>query len=694
MTLKTLEANNISHCIASVLFPISILIVRYWKHHNLHLKAHRFIQLVGGISASAFGSAAISTVVATQTPHACDSFVWKIAYICWIAIILNCFLICELWWHFEALVCRFLCIKYETVTDKNLMRTSDEDYVKLPEFTWEEINERVQRGAYLVVCDGLVVDIRSFFDSHPEALLIPKDIDYKNYTSVIAKHINHLQGKQKPRRRLTVAKFIDNINVKFYSREPLAQHAHSRLAIQKMMSMVIGRVYEKVNEKGHLTPKSSYQYLENNPPVEIDTISIKFHRYRLTSKKMINANIEYPVMKFTFSKIHQVEKDVYAEKFLPGHYIEVQSRVNGQIVIRSYTPLEGSLSKSFTIYVKIYPRGLFSQHLNEQLIGCEIQARGPFDAYDRGRAYLSPTLTEPLSSRQRLTGMLPTKKSSLLNPDSPDGCWDELYMIAGGTGITPMLQLIKYHLERSMKQKNDINENVNYKRMHLLFGNRKIEDVIDGILLEDLVLSSQGQLTITYCLSEPPPDWDGLQGRIKKQIIQDWMNMTQGIFLQSPNKSQINILHNHSIRRAVKNEHSWSHSPTLKPQPPFMRSHDVSPTLMPQPPFMQSHEISPLLQYKSSSVHTLSRESSAPLTQLDNQKYENHINDMGPYPESEASTKKSRALSIDPDLANSEISDNLMQGKVIVSGPSGMLVTVEQELLEMGFNEEEMIILY
>ncbi|CAG8760769.1 13210_t:CDS:2, partial [Dentiscutata heterogama] len=40
-------------------------------------------------------------------------------------------------------------------------------YVKLPEFTWEEINERVQRGAYLVVCDGLVVDIRNFYNSHP-----------------------------------------------------------------------------------------------------------------------------------------------------------------------------------------------------------------------------------------------------------------------------------------------------------------------------------------------------------------------------------------------------------------------------------------------------------------------------------------------------------------------------------------------
>ncbi|CAG8559649.1 8208_t:CDS:2 [Cetraspora pellucida] len=554
----------------------------------------------------------------------------------------------ELWWHFEAAFSRFFCIKYETVVDKNLMLThiGYDDYVKLPNFTWEEINERVQHGAYLVVCEGLVVDIRSFYDSHPggskvllpaigtditndfynthenkivevtdssEALSIPKDITSKKYSSVLAKHVNHLQGKPKPRSKMTAAKFVDNINVNFYSREPLAQHAHSRFAIQKMTSMVIGKVNEKMSEKGK---------------------NIKFHRYRLTSKKMINANVEYPVMKFTFSNIHQVNKDIYSEKFLPGHYIEVQSRVNGQIVIRSYIPLEGSLSKSFTIYVKIYPMGLFSQYLNEQLIGYEIQARGPFDVCDR--AYLAPTLAESLNSRlsilpsikplipySKLTGMSSTAKTSLLNPDSPDGCWDELYMIAGGTGITPMLQ-------RSMTQESNTNEYAKHKRMHLLFGNRKIEDVIDGIFLEDLALSSQGQLTVTYCLSEPPSNWDGLQGRINKQMIQDWMNMMRGVFIRSPNKSQKSILHSHSIRHDA-NEHNWSHSPTLKPQSLYL--------------------------------------------------------------EPKASTKES-TLNIDLDLANSEKSDNLIQGKIIVSGPSSMLAAVEQDLLEIGFNEQNMIILY
>ncbi|CAG8704822.1 10474_t:CDS:10, partial [Dentiscutata erythropus] len=736
-----------------LLFPISILIVRYLKHHNLHLKAHRFLQVVGGISASAFGAAAISTVMQTQTPHAWaglvvyilsfaelglglvamwgqtsvvsvnkelipiafltasnDSLGWKIAYCCWIALVIAIFLTLDLWWRLEGAFDQFFCIKYKPLAEKTMAHAhiKYEDYAKLPEFTWEEINERVQRGAYLVVCDGLVVDIRNFYSSHPdfykahadkivediessEALLIPKDTTSRNYySSVLAKHMDHLRGRSTPRGRWSIAKFIDNLNVKYYSREPLAQHAHSKFAIQKMASMVIGKINEKMNEKTLLISGdgSSYQKVERKS-AEIDTNSIKFHRYKLTSKKMVNANVKYPVMCFTFSKVHQDEKDVYTGKILPGHYIQVKSTVNGQIVIRSYTPLEGSLSKSFIIYVKIYPRGLFSQYLNEQLIGYELQARGPFDVCDRDRSYL---LTEPLSSTiifsptklgntyTRHTGVLSTAKTSLLNPDSPDGCWDELYMIAGGTGITPMLQLIKYYLEQSMKDTNKYNNYATHRRMHLLFGNRKIEDVIDGELLEDIAISSRGQLTVTYCLSEPPSDWGGLQGKIDKQTIQEWMNLMRSVFLLTPSKPQMKILASHSIRRKV-NAQSQSSSPTLELQSPYIQPH-------------YEEALSPILQYRSESTLPLSIESKTSIIQPDSQKYEECIIDAESNLRPELLTKKSRLLAIDPDLANSEESYGLLQGKIIVSGPSGMLSTVEQALLEMGFNEQNINILY
>ncbi|CAG8745603.1 5557_t:CDS:2, partial [Dentiscutata heterogama] len=268
----------------------------------------------------------------------------------------------------------------------------------------------------------------------------------------------------------------------------------------------------------------------------------------------------------------------------------------------------------------------------------------------QGTIIFSPT--KLCNTYTRLTG-----KTSLLNPDSPDGCWDELYMIAGGTGITPMLQLIKYYLEQSMKQKNDTNKNVAYKRMHLLFGNRKIEDVIDGELLEDIAISSRGQLTVTYCLSEPPSDWGGLQGRIDKQTIQEWMNLMQSVFLSTPSKSQMKILESHSIRRKVIAQ-SQSSSPTLEPQSPYMQPH-------------YEEALSPILQYRSESTLPLSKESKTSIIQPDDsQKYEECIIDAESNLKPELSTKKSRLLTIDPDLANSGESYDLLQGKIIVSGPS------------------------
>ncbi|CAJ0846374.1 7327_t:CDS:10 [Entrophospora sp. SA101] len=44
----------------SVLFPISIFIVRFFKHTNNYLKIHRTIQLLGGISIGSFGAAALA----------------------------------------------------------------------------------------------------------------------------------------------------------------------------------------------------------------------------------------------------------------------------------------------------------------------------------------------------------------------------------------------------------------------------------------------------------------------------------------------------------------------------------------------------------------------------------------------------------------------------------------------------------
>ncbi|RIA97146.1 hypothetical protein C1645_305723 [Glomus cerebriforme] len=109
----------------------------------------------------------------------------------------------------------------------------------------------------------------------------------------------------------------------------------------------------------------------------------------------------------------------------------------------------------------------------------------------------------------------PEDKSSLLNPDSNDGCWDILFMICGGTGITPMIQLIEYHIEKGKRR------NI---KLFLLFANNSESDIIlypNG--LNELMSRSDGKLQISFALSHPPSGWSHYQ-RLNYDVIFDWMS--------------------------------------------------------------------------------------------------------------------------------------------------------------------------
>jgi hypothetical protein len=164
-----------------------------------------------------------------------------------------------------------------------------------------------------------------------------------------------------------VAKTIDKINLKYFSKFPLAIHSHSIFATKKMLDLVIGKINEKYFINDQMNNSSSLfesKNVNNNQNITIthEIIQrIKFRRYKLTSKSAVSSSTRCPVIRFTFTKLHH--DDVWDERFLPGHYIEVKSRIKGQIVVRGYTPIEGKMSKSFSIYVKVYPNGLMSTHL-------------------------------------------------------------------------------------------------------------------------------------------------------------------------------------------------------------------------------------------------------------------------------------------------------------------------------------------
>jgi cytochrome-b5 reductase len=86
-------------------------------------------------------------------------------------------------------------------------------------------------------------------------------------------------------------------------------------------------------------------------------------------------------------------------------------------------------------------------------------------------------------------------------------------MIAGGTGITPMLQII-----------NEILANPNDKTsISLLFANQTEEDILLRNMLEDLSEKYQNRFKVWYTLDRPPQGWTYSSGFVNEEMIREHM---------------------------------------------------------------------------------------------------------------------------------------------------------------------------
>lgn len=80
--------------------------------------------------------------------------------------------------------------------------------------------------------------------------------------------------------------------------------------------------------------------------------------------------------------------------------------------------------------------------------------------------------------------------------------WKELGFVAGGTGIAPMLQMIRTILSDPREK----------TRLSLVFANRNGEDILMRDELNSLSKRHSGRFRVHYVLSSPPPGWLGGRG--------------------------------------------------------------------------------------------------------------------------------------------------------------------------------------
>ncbi|NWI67919.1 NB5R3 reductase, partial [Todus mexicanus] len=187
-----------------------------------------------------------------------------------------------------------------------------------------------------------------------------------------------------------------------------------------------------------------------------------------------------------------------------GQHIYLSARINGTLVVRPYTPVSSDDDKGFVdLVVKIYFKGVhpkfpdggkMSQYLDSLKIGDTIDFRGPSGllcllSLSAGNFAVRPEKkAEPVTKKVKYVGM-----------------------IAGGTGITPMLQIIK----AIIKDKDDPTI------CQLLFANQTEKDILLRSELEEIQAQHSGRFKCWYTLDKAPENWDYSQGFVNQEMIRD-----------------------------------------------------------------------------------------------------------------------------------------------------------------------------
>ena len=92
----------------------------------------------------------------------------------------------------------------------------------------------------------------------------------------------------------------------------------------------------------------------------------------------------------------------------------------------------------------------------------------------------------------------------------------ELGMIAGGTGITPMLQIIRAALKNPLDR----------TKLSLIYANVNPEDILLKKELDELASKHSHRFRVFYVLNNPPPSWDGGVGFVSKEQIEKYLPPT------------------------------------------------------------------------------------------------------------------------------------------------------------------------
>jgi cytochrome-b5 reductase len=187
---------------------------------------------------------------------------------------------------------------------------------------------------------------------------------------------------------------------------------------------------------------------------------------------------------------HQLSPNVYRFVFglpdpntvlgLPiGQHVAIKAVVDGTTVTRSYTPTSNNLDRGrVELVVKCYPDGLMSRYLSNLEIGEQVPFRGP-----KGAMKYTKDIVRHIG------------------------------MVAGGTGITPMYQLIRAICE------NDTDTT----QISLVYANRSEADILLREELDSFARRYPANFKVWYMLDTAPEDWAYGTGFVDVDVLREHM---------------------------------------------------------------------------------------------------------------------------------------------------------------------------
>ena len=214
-------------------------------------------------------------------------------------------------------------------------------------------------------------------------------------------------------------------------------------------------------------PGNSSQNLSETPQT-----SAKLWAGKLKVQKIVKES--NTVKTFTFV---DPQNDELPFQYLPGQFLTLSASIDGRSVARSYTIASSPLNRTFCeLSIKREDQGTFSRYLHDLIkVGDTVYAKGPSGLFV-------------------FTGA-----------ESPS-----IVLIGAGIGVTPMMSVLRYLISKSWQG-----------RIILLFSCRDISDYLFRDELEALARKTPNFKLLVTLTGNAAPGWNGLQGRVSKQLIQD-----------------------------------------------------------------------------------------------------------------------------------------------------------------------------